>query len=103
MKMTLKNLSETIPLSNIGPQWAGVKVVVTETGFREGNTTPSSFGFNLGAHVGDVLADVQSRRDALQAHVGAPIVWLNQVHGCDVFAVTNVLNTNPNPRMLMLP
>ncbi len=95
--MTSTNLNKTIPLSNIGPQWAGVKVAVTETGFREGSTTPFSFGFNLGTHVGDVLADVQGRRNALQTHVGAPIAWLNQVHGCEVFSITNLVNPIANP------
>lgn len=97
MKMTSTNLNKTIPLSNIGPQWAGVGVVVTETGFQQGAMPTSTFGFNLGTHVGDELADVQGRRDALQVHVGAPIAWLNQVHGCDVFPVTNVVNPAVNP------
>lgn len=97
MKMSSTNLNKTIPLSNIGPQWAGVKVAVTETGFREGSTTPSSFGFNLGMHVGDALADVQSRREALQTCVGTPIVWLNQVHGCDVFFINSAVNPDLDP------
>jgi YfiH family protein len=97
MKMISTNLNKTIPLSNIGPQWAGVDVVITETGFRKGDTTPYSFGFNLGTHVGDVLANVQGRREALQAYLGAPIAWLNQVHGCDVFSVTNAIHPEVNP------
>lgn len=97
MKMTSTKLNKKIPLSNIGPQWAGVEVAVTETGFLEGNATPSSFGFNLGTHVGDTLADVQSRREALQAHMDAPIAWLNQVHGCDVFSITTTVIAPPNP------
>lgn len=94
--MTSTNLNKTIPLSNIGPKWAGVKVLVTETGFRQGAEPPCSFGFNLGTHVGDALADVQSRREALQTHLGAPIAWLNQVHGCDVFSITNAVNPDSN-------
>ena len=95
MKTILTNLNKTIPLSDIGPQWAGVKVLVTETGFPAGGVAPLPFGFNLGTHVGDELAQVETRRNALGAHLGAPIAWLNQVHGCDVVHVTESGST-PN-------
>ena len=39
---------------------------------------------NLGDHVGDELAHVQSNRALLQSAVGAPLVFLNQVHGQQV-------------------
>jgi YfiH family protein len=68
--------------------WAPVGVWLTQTGFQD-TARPSAlvgqrYGFNLGVHVGDDLADVQQRRQALQRHVGGRIVWLNQVHGCEV-------------------
>ncbi|RZS42215.1 hypothetical protein EV673_0542 [Limnobacter thiooxidans] len=59
-------------------------MAVTQTGFQAGPHYTSPYGFNLGTHVGDNLADVETRRAAVQAYMGAPIAWLNQVHGCDV-------------------
>jgi polyphenol oxidase len=41
------------------------------------------------------LAQVEIRRNALETHLGAPIAWLNQVHGCDVVHVTEAGST-PN-------
>lgn len=84
MKMILTSLSDSLPLSTLGPSWPGVKVAVTQTGFQAGPHCTSLYGFNLGTHVGDNLADVEARRAAVQAYMGAPIAWLNQVHGCDV-------------------
>lgn len=84
MKMTSTNLNKSLPLSTIGPQWAGVRVLVTETGLDPVTSKKNPYGFNLGMHVGDEPASVQTRRIALEAEMGAPIVWLNQVHGCNV-------------------
>ena len=89
MKMTSTKLSKTIPLATIGPKWPGVKVVVTETGFQPDTALLNPYGFNLGTHVGDELSQVDNRREAVQAVMGAPIVWLNQVHGCDVYFVAS--------------
>jgi len=91
MKMTSTSLSDLPPISAIGPNWPGVKVAVTQTGFQGSEHASPPYGFNLGTHVGDCLADVEVRRAAVQAHMGAPIVWLNQVHGCDV----HVANSQP--------
>jgi YfiH family protein len=85
MKMKLKNLNKLCPFSGLGPQWAGVGVLVTEAGFQNDTELNSTYGFNLGTHVGDSASDVQSRREAVQDHVGAPILWLNQVHGNEVY------------------
>lgn len=82
--MTSTSLNNSLPLSNIGPQWAGVQVLVTESGLDPFMSVEHPYGFNVGAHVGDEPASVQGRRVALEATMGAPIVWLNQVHGCDV-------------------
>ena len=85
MTTTLKKLNKEIPVSQLGPDWKGVKVLVTETGFDnpQGNANP--YGFNLGTHVGDSLTHVQARRSLVEKEIGAPVVWLNQVHGCEVF------------------
>jgi polyphenol oxidase len=96
----LKKLNKGVPLANLGPTWPGVKVLVTETGFRDFEPVSDPYGFNLGAHVGDNLGNVQSRRKAIQEEIGAPVVWLNQVHGCQVFDVksagdANVVNSVP--------
>lgn len=90
MKMISTSLNNSLPLSKIGPQWAGVRVLVTETGLDSVALNASPFGFNLGTHVGDELASVQKRRVALEAELGAPILWLNQVHSCDVHIVNDL-------------
>lgn len=88
-------MNKNLPLSAIGPNWAGVSVRVTETGFSAHGVLESVYGFNLGTHVGDSLPAVELRRSGLQAHMGAPIVWLNQVHGCEVFSVGDALPSSP--------
>lgn len=77
--------------------WASLGVWLTQTGCQE-TALPSAlvdqrYGFNLGVHVGDDLTDVQQRRQALQRHVGGRIVWLNQVHGCEVVQAEAVEGT----------
>lgn len=91
MKMSLTSWSDTPPFSALGPNWPGVKVAVTQTGFQGSEHACTPYGFNLGTHVGDCLAEVAARREVVQIHMGAPIVWLNQVHGCDV----HVANSQP--------
>lgn len=85
MTMTLKKLNKEIPVSQLGPDWEGVKVLVTETGFDALQRDADPYGFNLGTHVGDSLTHVQARRSLVEKEIGAPVVWLNQVHGCEVF------------------
>lgn len=45
-------------------------------------------GFNLGMHVGDDARAVQANRAHLEAAVGQPALWLNQVHGHTVVHAT---------------
>jgi polyphenol oxidase len=85
MTMTLKKLNKEIPVSLLGPAWKGVKVLVTETGFDNPQRDINPYGFNLGTHVGDGLSLVQARRSSVEKEMGAPVVWLTQVHGCEVF------------------
>lgn len=66
----------------LGPEFDGVLLGVTTRG-----QLPDQ-GFNLGAHVGDHLPDVQNRRAMLEAEIKVPVVWLNQVHGVRVVEVT---------------
>lgn len=56
-------------------------------------------GFNLGTHVGDELNKVHRNRSMLLAHLQQiqPMIerieWLNQVHGNEVYHVTEKLNS----------
>lgn len=63
---------------NLGPSFDGVWVGVTRTGFTREDT---GYGLNLGSHVGDDPAAVRARRLSLSEQAGAPVLWLNQVHG----------------------
>lgn len=83
--MISKKLNEYLPLADISPNWPGVKVCVTQTGFDDPAFDSGPYGFNLGVHVGDRQDNVDNRRSLVQHEMGAPIVWLNQVHGCHVF------------------
>lgn len=83
--MTSKKLNKEIPWSSLGPDWAGVKVLVTESGLSNSQPGRNPYGFNLGVHVGDSEPSVHARRNLVEQVMGAPVVWLNQVHGCRVF------------------
>ncbi|CAM8640379.1 yfiH Multicopper polyphenol oxidase (laccase) [Burkholderiales bacterium] len=60
---------------------AGVRAALTQRG--EG-----PMGLNLGSHVGDEPAAVRRNRLAFAAAIGARPVWLRQVHGHRVVALT---------------
>ncbi|HEX5485445.1 peptidoglycan editing factor PgeF [Limnobacter sp.] len=72
----------------LGPEFSGVLVGVTTRGQATGR------GFNLATHVGDELSEVQGRRALLEGEVGAPLVWLNQVHGADTLQVSARADTH---------
>lgn len=76
--------------------WRGVGLWLTLSGggVASSDWVGSQFGFNLGVHVGDDVSQVQVRRQALGNLVGAPIVWLDQVHGCSVALVDEA---SPSP------
>jgi YfiH family protein len=59
------------------------------TSRRDGVSDPPYDGANLGAHVGDDAAAVGANRSALAGRLGAPIVWMSQVHGSNVATVTS--------------
>ncbi|RFO98723.1 peptidoglycan editing factor PgeF [Rhodoferax lacus] len=70
------------------PDWpapAGVRALFS---CRDGGTSVGRYaGLNLGMHVGDDPATVQSNRARLQARLGVPAVFLDQVHGTDMVEV----------------
>jgi YfiH family protein len=64
--------------------------------YGAGNSQPPYDRFNLALHVGDDPAQVQANRVQLLQQL-APygctrLVWLNQVHGTDVYRATDELN-----------
>ncbi|PIT77932.1 peptidoglycan editing factor PgeF [Limnohabitans sp. G3-2] len=61
------------------PAPAHVRTLMTDR--RGGVSAPPWDSMNLGDHVGDALAHVQSNRALLQSAVGAPLIFLKQVHG----------------------
>jgi YfiH family protein len=59
-----------------------VRTLMTD---RQGGVSSAPWNsMNLGDHVGDEVAHVQINRQRLQSAVGAPLVFLNQVHGRQV-------------------
>jgi hypothetical protein len=59
-----------------------VKTLMTD---RSGGVSPVPWdSMNLGDHVGDEIGHTQINRQRLQSAVGAPLVFLKQVHGRDV-------------------
>ncbi len=55
---------------------------------RDGGSSEGPFaGLNLGDHVGDDPAAVSANRAAVVAELGAPVVYMAQVHGADVVQV----------------
>ncbi len=71
------------------PDWpapAGVRAVFTT---RAGGVSAVPFdSMNLGSHVGDVPHAVQANRALLQSATGTQAVFLDQVHGSKVLAIS---------------
>lgn len=65
----------------------GPGVLAGFTSRRGGRSRPPWQGLNLGTRVGDDPADVVANRQAVDARVGAPVVFVQQVHGADVVRV----------------
>ncbi|ART80038.1 peptidoglycan editing factor PgeF [Oceanisphaera avium] len=71
----------------IQPNWPAPSTVHSIQTTRQGGVSASPFtSLNLGSHVGDALADVQTNRERLANHLNllTPPTWLEQVHGIDV-------------------
>ena len=62
---------------------------------RDGVSAAPFAGLNLGAHVGDDPTAVARNRAALEAALGLPTVWADQVHGSEVIHVTPDALTAP--------
>ncbi|MFF5323167.1 polyphenol oxidase family protein [Janibacter hoylei] len=62
---------------------------------RDGVSAAPFAGLNLGAHVGDDPTAVARNRAALEAALGLPTVWADQVHGSEVIHVTPDVLTAP--------
>lgn len=77
----MSTLSAVKPFDWLTPDWPAPKnvraCVTTATG---GNSVAPFAHFNLGAHVGDSLDDVQRNREYLADALGCQPTWLNQVH-----------------------
>jgi polyphenol oxidase len=75
-----------LPLSitkpTITPDWPPIPGVHALCSTREGGVSLAPYNsLNLGDHVGDVQAAVQTNRERLAQHLGARPVFLQQVHG----------------------
>jgi polyphenol oxidase len=74
------------------PDWPAPAHVKAAFTTRAGGASVAPFdSFNLGDHVNDHVGDVAHNRALLQQTLGARVVFLKQVHGVDVAAVS--LNT----------
>jgi YfiH family protein len=85
-----------------GPSWPGVRAFCSE---RAGGVSAAPYaGLNLGIHVGDDPVAVAENRARLRAHLPAEPVWLDQVHGIEVFdadvnaAIDGALFPSPSHR-----
>jgi YfiH family protein len=70
---------------SLGPRYTST--FTTRWGGRSG---PPYDDFNLATHVGDDPAAVADNRTELERRLGAPIVWMDQVHGDRVAVVSDV-------------
>lgn len=69
----------------IVPDWPAPARVRAVSTTRAGGVSRAHFAsFNLALHVGDDPQHVAENRRRLQAWIGVPVAWLEQVHGCAV-------------------
>ena len=70
------------------PDWPAPQQVRAVFTTRLGGTSSAPYdSLNLGDHVGDVPAQVQANRAALQQAIGAQAIFLRQVHGSQVLQI----------------
>lgn len=78
-------MRRAFPIDWMVPDWpapAHVKAVCTT---RQGGASQAPWdSLNLGSHVGDNPLHVAANRAQVQAALGVPAVFMNQVHGCAV-------------------
>ena len=75
----------TTPLSARAPRIRGARALFT--GRPGGVSTGEHAGLNLARHVGDDETAVERNRALLAAEIGAPLVFVEQVHSADVHAL----------------
>ncbi|STZ75916.1 peptidoglycan editing factor PgeF [Bergeriella denitrificans] len=72
------------------PAPARVKTLITT---RKGGVSSAPFhSMNVGAHVGDRPEDVARNREIVQARVGKPVAYLNQIHSSKVVRAQEALS-----------
>ncbi|MGO4998103.1 peptidoglycan editing factor PgeF [Oceanisphaera sp. W20_SRM_FM3] len=84
----------------IQPNWpAPANVRSAQTTRSGGVSAPPYTSLNLGAHVGDVFADVQLNREQLanHLHLTNKPVWLEQVHGTGVVTLPLSVQATSTP------
>ncbi len=70
----------------ICPNWSTTPLIHALITDREGGVSLAPYAsLNLGTHVGDASEAVKENRAILRKHLPSEPVWLNQVHGIDVF------------------
>lgn len=83
----MSKTSAAWPFDWLTPDWpAPQHVQACVTTCSGGNSAIPFAHFNLGAHVGDSLEEVQRNREYLANVLGCQPTWLNQVHGDTVVA-----------------
>lgn len=74
--------SVSSPLVARAPRLRGARALFT--GRSGGVSTGEHAGLNLARHVGDEERSVERNRELLAAEIGAPVVFVDQVHSADV-------------------
>jgi polyphenol oxidase len=80
---------QSLHFDRLVPDWPAPPWVSALCSARAGGASQGPYaGLNLGLHVGDDAPTVLGNRAALQAALGVPAVFLNQVHGCAMVKLT---------------
>lgn len=82
----------------IHADWPASSRIKAFTTTRKGGISKAPFdSLNLGAHVGDVLANVEHNRAFLEHHLALnePLTYLEQIHGTQVEVLHEPLNVVP--------
>lgn len=96
---TLQTMSDNQKqrVQSITPDWAVPSCVKVYSTTRLGGVSePPYHALNLGLHVNDIEAHVRKNRELMLEAIKCPEepLWLNQVHGNDVFFIDRLQNFN---------
>ncbi len=81
-------------MSFFSPRWPVPRNVKSLVTTRAGGYSRGLYSsFNLAAHVGDLPERVEANRQYLLEHIGHPVSWIRQVHGCDVATLESSVAT----------